>query len=38
MQRPERIHYPIPACADHRLSWRYRFMIQDEDDERLTNR
>jgi hypothetical protein len=26
---PDKLHYSIPACADHRLSWLYRFMTRD---------
>jgi hypothetical protein len=24
--QPPRLHYPVPAIGDHRLSWRYDFM------------
>jgi hypothetical protein len=28
LQRPSVANYPIPAVGDHRLSWRYAFMVQ----------
>jgi len=29
MLKPKPIHYPIPACGDHRLRWQLSFMIPE---------
>lgn len=39
IKHPPRLHYPIPACGDHRLRWMYRFLIMDpKNDERMQHR
>jgi hypothetical protein len=30
LQRPPRIHYPVPAVADHRKRWRLSFLNGNE--------